>query len=63
MEFPDGLAVKDPALSLLCLGSLQCCGFDPWPGNFCMLWQRPKKEKLENTKKREKITTNHIKIT
>ena len=24
------------ALSLLCLG------FDPWPGNFCMLWRQQK---------------------
>ena len=29
--FPCGLAIKDLALSLLWLG------FDPWPGNFCML--------------------------
>ena len=27
-EFPGGLAVKDPVLSLL------WCGFYPWPGNF-----------------------------
>ena len=30
--------VKGPALSLLWLGSLLRCGFDPWPGNFGMLW-------------------------
>ena len=35
-EFPGGLLVKDPALSLLWLG------FDPWPGNFCMLQAWPK---------------------
>ena len=31
LEFPDGLVVKDPALSLLWLG------FNPWPGSFHML--------------------------
>ena len=36
-EFPDGLAVKDPALSLLCLR------FDPWPRNLCMPLVWPKK--------------------
>ena len=36
------LWVKDLALSLLCLGLLLWCRFDPWPGNFCMLWARPK---------------------
>ena len=29
-EFPGGLVVKDPVLSML------WCRFDPWPGNFCM---------------------------
>ena len=29
--------VKEPALSLQQLGSLLWHGFDPWPGNFCML--------------------------
>lgn len=33
-EFPGGLAVKDPVLSLLWIGSLQWCGFEPWPGKF-----------------------------
>ena len=37
--------VKDLALSLLGLGSLLCCGFDPWPGNLCMPLARPKKKK------------------
>ena len=36
--------VKDPALSLQQLGSLLCLGFDPGPGNFHMLWARPKKK-------------------
>jgi len=39
--------VKDPALSLLCLGLLLWCGFDPWLGNFRMLWVRPKGKKKE----------------
>ena len=30
LEFPGGLAVKDPALLLLWRR------FEPWPGNFCM---------------------------
>ena len=28
--------VKDPVLSLQRLRSLLWCGFDPWPGNFCI---------------------------
>ena len=34
--------LKEPTLSLLRLGSLLWCGFDPWPGNFCMHWAWPK---------------------
>ena len=30
--------VKDPVLSLLWLRSLLWSRFDPWLGNFCMLW-------------------------
>ena len=37
--------VKDLALSLLGLGSLLWCRFNPWPGNSRMLWVRPKKKK------------------
>ena len=37
--------VKDPALSLLWLGSLLWCSFSPWPRNFSMLWVWPKREK------------------
>ena len=43
--------VKDPVLSLLWLGSLPWCGFNPWPNNFCMPWVPPKKKitlKLSN---------------
>lgn len=35
--------VNDPVLSLLRFGSLQWRGFDPGPGNFCMLQAQPKK--------------------
>ena len=31
--------VEDPALPLL------WCEFGPWPGNFCMSWELPKKKK------------------
>ena len=37
--------VKDPVLSLLWLGSLLWCRFDPWTRNFCILWAWPKKKK------------------
>ena len=35
-EFPGGLAVKDPAMSVLWLWLLLWHRFYPWPGNFCM---------------------------
>ena len=38
-EFPGGLVVKDPALSLLRLR------FNPWPRNFCMQWVPPLQKK------------------
>ena len=49
-EFPGGLVVKDPVLSLWWLGSLMRCGFDSWPGNFCILYvqQKKKKKKLRS---------------
>ena len=42
-----GLVIKDPALSLLWLGSLLWRGFSPWPGNFCMMqaWCTPQKKR------------------
>ena len=40
--------VKDPALSLLWLGSLLWHGFIPWPGNFHMPQVRPKEKKYLN---------------
>ena len=33
--------VKDQVFSLLWLWSLLLHGFDPWPGDFCMLWEWP----------------------
>ena len=41
--FPGDLGVKDPAWSLLWLG------FDPWPGNFHMPRERPKKREVVKT--------------
>ena len=40
-----GQWVTDPALSLQWLRLLMWCRFDPWPGNFYMLWVWPKKQK------------------
>lgn len=42
--------VMEPALSLLWLMSLLWHGFNPWPGNFFMLYMSPEKRKnwLEN---------------
>ena len=34
--------VKDPVWSLLWLGSLLWCGFNPWPEKFLILWMLPK---------------------
>ena len=47
-EFPDGLAVKELALSLLWLR------FNPWPGNFFTPQARPKKGKKEQERKNSK---------
>ena len=44
--------VKDPALSQQWLESLLWCGFDPWPGNVCMLQVQTKPNK--QTKKQPK---------
>lgn len=38
LEFPGGLVIKDPALSLLWLG------FSLWPRNFWMPWVQPTRE-------------------
>ena len=48
--------VKDPALSLLWLGSQLWHNFDLWPWKFPMLWARPKR------KKREKLQAVYISI-
>ena len=47
-EFPNGLVVKDLALSLLWLRSRLWCGFSPWPRNFHMLQAQPKEKKIKN---------------
>ena len=38
--------VKDLVLSLLWLWLLLCHGFNLWPGNFGMPWDRQKKKKV-----------------
>lgn len=53
-EFPGSLAVKDLVVFL------QWLGFDPWLGNFCMLWVQPKNNK-QKTKKREGEKQNKTK--
>ena len=46
MEFPGGLVVKDPVLSLLQFGSLLLRWFDPWPGtSTCHRHGKKKKKK------------------
>ena len=49
--------VKDLVLSSLWLGLLLWLGFNPWPGNFCILWVWPKK--LKETKPKEIIAVKH----
>ena len=41
--------VKDPDLSLLWIGSLLWCQFNPWPGNLYMPQVPPKKKKKEES--------------
>ena len=53
-EFPSDLVVKDPALSLLWLGSPLWRGFNPWPRNFCMLQSMAKRKKETKRKKKKK---------
>ena len=43
MEFHVAQWVQYPALSLQWLESLLWLGFDPWPGNFHVLWVGPKR--------------------
>ena len=45
--------VKDLMLSLKWFGSMLCCGFDPWPGNFHIPKEWGKKKKKKK-RKREK---------
>ena len=39
--------VKDPVLSLQCLGSLLQHGFSPWLRDICMLQVQLKKDKIQ----------------
>ena len=48
LAFLGGLSVKDPSLSLLWLG------FDPWPGNFHLLWT------CQNKKRPSYLTSGYI---
>ena len=50
--------VKDLLLSLLQLGWRLWRGFDPWPGNFCMLWAKQKKKKKKKKEKEKKNERN-----
>ena len=61
-EFPDGLVVKDLALSVLCLRLLLWCGFVPWPKNFCMSWihQKERKKGKEKGRKKENIVQGFL---
>ena len=45
--------VKDLSLPVLWLGLLLCLGFNPWPGDLCMLqaWPKIKKKKKKKKKK------------
>ena len=52
LEFPGGLVVKNPALSLLWLRLLLWCRFDLWPGKF-WLWVQPKKKKEREEGRKE----------
>ena len=45
--------VKDPALSL------ECSGFDPWPGNFHMLQEESKRKRGE---KKVNVHLRHFEI-
>ena len=45
--------VKDPGLLLQLLESLLWCGFDPWPGNFSMMWGVVKRKCNNSNQNRE----------
>ena len=47
--------IKDPMLSLQCLGLLLWHGFSLWPGNFHMLWAQPKKKQQKQKKQQKKL--------
>ena len=54
MEFPGGLAVKDPAFLLLWLWSLLWLEFSAWPGNFHVAMGAAKKKRKQNKTKKDK---------
>ena len=58
VKFPGGLVVKESVLSLLQLGSLPQCWFNPWSGKFYEQWAWPKKKgkkkKYQCAKKQKK---------
>ena len=45
-RIPSWPTVKDPVLSLLWLGSVLWCGFDPWPHNSGTSWAQTKEKKV-----------------
>jgi len=45
-EFPGGLVVKEPVLSLLWLSLQLWLGFNCWPRNFHMPWAQPEKKMI-----------------
>jgi len=49
--------VKDPALPQLWSRLQLRLGFDPWPGNFHMLWAWPKQRNTQNTSEQNCIET------
>ena len=59
LEFPGGLGVKDSASSLLCLGSLLCHGFDPWPEELSHATGAAQKERKERKEEKEKKSNSH----
>ena len=55
--------VKDPVLSLQQLGWLLWHKFNPWPGNFCMLWVLQKrKRKKERKRERKRDRQPHFEV-
>ena len=62
LEFPGNLVVKDPALSLPCLGSLLWLRFDPWLGKLLHAVGTAKKSKQNKTKQNKKHQKTNIRV-